>query len=72
MVTVAVLTTAAARHELYTRRGGYFIITTSPDVEPTDFMKHEYGRPLSRDEAMEWCETTKRCGGVVHERAVVK
>lgn len=51
MVTLAVLTTAHARHEVYTvgPRGKqqYRIITTPPGVEATDLLRHTE-QPLSR------------------------
>lgn len=70
MTTVAVLTTAVATHELYRLRGEYRIITTPPNQMASDLLKTEHGRKLTTDEAMEWIETVKRCGGLADERLV--
>jgi hypothetical protein len=68
MITVAILTTQVARHELYRVKGEFRIITTRPGEPPTDLQRHEFGRAIPAAEAMEWCETCARCGGVVHRR----
>ena len=72
MITVAILTTPVARHELYRTAGQYRIITTQPGHVPSELMRREFGRVLTTLEAVEWCDTTKRCGGVVREREIVR
>jgi hypothetical protein len=62
---VASLTTASAKHELWNTTRGYYLQTTVDGAVVAD--KH-----MTTDEAMTWCEVTKRCGGVVYERAVVR
>lgn len=60
---VAELTTASAKHQLWHTHGGYLLQTTVADVLVAE-------KRLSIDEAMEWCDATKRCGGVVYGREV--
>jgi hypothetical protein len=59
--TVATLTTDAAKHELRRDRFGYSIVTTSGKKVISE-------RYLSRDEAGEWLDTVKACGGEVSGR----
>jgi inactivated superfamily I helicase len=58
---VAKLTTDSACHALWSTRSGYVLQTTVDGSVVAD--KH-----LSTAEAMEWCDLTKRCGGVVYGR----
>lgn len=67
MVTtqVARLTTEAATHRLYRDREGYLIET---EDKAGKLVAH---RRLTVAEAGEWCDTCRRCGGVVYERGRV-
>lgn len=64
-VTVATITSENRTHELVRDAGAYLIVTTV-DGKPVS------QREVTQDEAGEWVDTTKRCGGVVHDREVIR
>jgi hypothetical protein len=64
---VARLTSENRVHELVRdqyRGETFYSIQTAVDG------KHVAMTTVSREQAMEWCDTTKRCGGVVYGREV--